>query len=313
MVFRCFQESTMPIQLPPISRRRFLSGSLAAGAGLLYSHRLPAAEKTVDPNRFVLLSDTHVREHTDLEHAGVNPAVQFAQAHAEYLQLDPFPAAALIAGDCVFIEGQPGDYATLVELACPVREAGLPIYCALGNHDHRENFWTAFPTQRPGDPPPVVDRHVSVIESPHANWILLDSLQRTNFTPGQIGPEQLAWLAAALDARTDKPALIVAHHNPQPGDTKGSGLQDTEALFDVLEPRRHVQAYFYGHSHRWNISTHRGIHLVNLPTLVWLFDKSQPRGWVDAQLAADGIDLELHSLDPTHPKHGEKVRLAWRG
>ena len=56
----------------------------------------------------------------------------------------------------------------------------------------------------------------------------------------------------------------------------------------------------------------RGIHLVNLPTLVWLFDKSQPRGWVDAHVGTDAISLELHSLDPSHPKHGEKVELKWR-
>ena len=303
----------MPVQLPPISRRRFLAGSLAAGAGLLVSHRLAAAEKTVDPDRFVLLADTHVREHADREHSGVNPATQFAKAREEYLQLDPFPAATITAGDCVFLEGHPGDYATLVALTHPVREAGLPVHFALGNHDHCENFWTALPKHRPADPPPVVDKHVSVIESPHANWFLLDSLHRTNFTPGQIGEQQRTWLAAALDARADKPALIVAHHNPQPGDTAGSGLQDTDALFDVLEPRKHVQAYFYGHTHRWGVSKHRGIHLVNLPTLVWVFDKAQPRGWVDGRLTADGIALELHSLDAAHPKHGEKVRLDWRG
>jgi len=302
----------MPIHLPPISRRRFLSGSLAAGAGLLVPRRLAAAQRKVDPDRFVLLADTHVREHTEREHSGVNPAVQFAKARAEYLKLEPLAAAAIIAGDCVFIEGHAGDYASLIELARPVREAGLPLHFALGNHDHRENFWTGLPEQRPADPPPVVGKHVSVIESPHANWFLVDSLQRTNHTPGRLGEEQLAWLAAALDARSNKPALVVAHHNPQPGDTSGSGLQDTDALFDVLEARKHVRGYFYGHTHCWGVSRHRGIHLVNLPTLVWLFDKTQPRGWVDARLAADSVTLELRSLDPAHREHGEKVRLAWR-
>jgi Icc protein len=302
----------MPIRLPPISRRRFLSGSLAAGAGLLLPHQVLAAERVADPHRFVLLADTHVWEHTDREHSGVNPAIQFAKAREEYLRLDPFPAAAMIAGDCAFVEGQAKDYAALVELVRPVREVGLPIHFALGNHDHRGNFWTAFPKQRPEDPPPVVDKHVSVIETPRANWFLLDSLQRTNHTPGRLGHAQLAWLARALDARADKPALVMAHHDPQPGDTAGSGLQDTDALFDVLEPRKHVQAYFYGHTHCWKVSSHRGIHLVNLPTLVWLFDKSQPRGWIDARVAEDGIALELHSLNRAHPKHGERVELRWR-
>jgi Icc protein len=302
----------MPIRLPPISRRRFLSGSFAAGAGLLLPHPLLAARRVADPHRFVLLADTHVWEHTDREHSGVNPAIQFTKAREEYLRLDPFPAAAMIAGDCAFIEGQAKDYAALVALLRPVREVGLPIHFALGNHDHRGNFWTVFPQQRPGDPPPVVDKHVSVIETPRANWFLLDSLQRTNHTPGLLAKAQLAWLARALDARADKPALVMAHHDPQPGNATGSGLQDTDALFDVLEPRKHVQAYFYGHTHAWKVSRHGGIHLVNLPTLVWLFDKSQPRGWIDARVAKDGISLELHALDRAHPKHGERLELSWR-
>ena len=89
----------------------------------------------------------------------------------------------------------------MVELVQPVREVGLPIHFALGNHDHRENFWTAFPKQRPDDPPPVVDKHVSVIETPRANWFLLDSLQRTNYTPGRMGDEQLAWAGFCQTAR----------------------------------------------------------------------------------------------------------------
>ena len=55
----------MPIQLPPISRRRFLAGSLAAGAGMLLPRRLLADDVPVDPNRFALLADTHVWEHRD--------------------------------------------------------------------------------------------------------------------------------------------------------------------------------------------------------------------------------------------------------
>ena len=50
----------MPIHLPPISRRRFLKTTLAAGAALLVPGRTDAAQQVVDANRFALLADVHV-------------------------------------------------------------------------------------------------------------------------------------------------------------------------------------------------------------------------------------------------------------
>ena len=38
----------------------------------------------------------------------------------------------------------------------------------------------------------------------------------------------------------------------------------------------------------------------------------QPSGWVDAHLKPNGIVLELHCIDPSHPKDGQKVDLTWR-
>jgi hypothetical protein len=152
---------------------------------------------------------------------------------------------------------------------------------------------------------------VSIVESPRANWLLLDSLDKTNYTPGLLGEKQLAWLAAALDARADRPALVVMHHNLD-RDPQTSGLRDTGRLLEVLAPRRQVKALFYGHTHRWGAEQVDGIHVVNLPTLVWLFDKQQPRGWVDARLRAEGMTLRLNALDPGHSAHGQTLELAWR-
>ena len=302
----------MPIELPPISRRRFLSASLAAGAGLALPGRLLAEDVPVDPHRFALLADTHVWEHRDREHAGVKPAENFALARKEILALRPRPAAMIIAGDCVFIHGKPGDYAVLAEQVRPIREAGIPIHFVMGNHDNVPNFYATFPDAKPSGQPPLDGEHVGVVRAPRADWVLLDSLQKTNHTPGRLGEAQLKWLADTLDASPQKPALVVAHHNPD-RNPKTSGLQDTAALLDVLGPRKQAKAYFYGHSHAWRYGkTDEGIHLVNLPTLVWLFDKSQPRGWVDARLRPDGLDLTLSALDKNHPRDGQKLELKWR-
>src|SRR5205085_4201559 len=100
-----------------------------------------------------------------------------------------------------------------------------------------------------GVPPaetPVAGRHVAVVRLPRANLFLLDSLDVTDGVPGRLGEGQLAWLARALDAAADRPALVVGHHDlmtaPPPADRKPSGLLDTEALLKVLEPRKQVKA-----------------------------------------------------------------------
>lgn len=301
----------MPVHVPPISRRQFLAAAAATGAGLVFSQRSWAADDRADPDRWVLLADTHLQEDAERRHNEIHPVGNYRQARAEFLSLEPRPAGVITAGDVAFLEGLPGDYRTVVSELAPIRQAGIPVHMSLGNHDHRENFWTALPAARPAGSPSVADKHVSIIESPRANWFLLDSLEKTNYTPGTLGNEQLGWLATALDARADKPALVVMHHNPDPTPNT-SGLRDTAQLLDLLAPRKQVKALFYGHSHRWNMEQVEGIHLVNLPTLVWVFDQKQPRGWVDARLNDDRVTLHFNALDRQHVAHGQTADLTWR-
>lgn len=303
----------MPAQLPPISRRQLFAGGLAAAASWLWTGRLLGAQFKRDASRWVLLADTHICAERERTHRGIRPAVTFGQARREILALDPPPAGMILAGDCAYIEGQPGDYAVLVEETAPLREAELPLYFVLGNHDHRANFSAAFPERKPAGDGPVAEKHVGLIETPAANWLLLDSLKKTNYTPGELGAAQLEWLAAQLAAQPDKPALLVAHHNLNPPEQpEGSGLLDTPAFWELATAHKQVKAYFFGHTHRWSVEQKDGIWLVNVPAVAWLFDESQPRGWLDVALHPDGATVVLHALDPRHPKHGARVELKWR-
>ena len=302
----------MPIHLPPLSRRRFLSGTLAAGAGVFVSRFGWAAGPAADSDHFVLLADPHVGSRVDQQGHGVNPARNLERAVAQIGRLDFRPAGAIVAGDCAFAQGETGDYRLFGQLLRPLRQAGLPLHFALGNHDHRDRFLAAFPDAKAhGVRPPVPSKFVSMIETPHANWFLLDSLDKTGKSKGLLGEAQLAWLGKSLDARADKPALVLAHHNPDRL-VNIHGLTDTARLFDVLVPRRHVKVYFYGHTHCWQIGRESKIHLVNIPTTAWLFEPGQPQGLLTAQIRPDGATIGLHTLDPQHAKHGQKVDLQWR-
>lgn len=302
----------MPIQLPPISRRRFLASSLLAGAGLLLPRHLWAAEKPVDEHCWALLSDVHVAANRATVARGVNMTDHFKAVSGEVIALPSRPAGVLVSGDCAFNNGEVGDYATFTELLQPLREAGLPLHLTVGNHDNREHFWNAL-VETKAAPRPLADHNVALIETTRANWFMLDSLEKTHATPGLLGASQLDWLARNLDEHASKPALVMVHHNPVFGPDKNFGLKDTKELMKVIRPRKQVKACIYGHTHVWHVGRDEsGIHLVNLPAVAYVFDRQQPSGWVQAHLKPEGMHLELRCIDHTHKAHGQVVELEWR-
>lgn len=303
----------MPIHLPPIKRRDFLAGTLAAGASVLLPRGLMAQPPQADPNLWVLMADIHIPADREKVNDGIKPAKNLELAVKQILALDPRPAGVVVAGDIAINHGEAGDYATLGELIKPLRTAGIPMHFALGNHDNRKRFLNAFPEEKKqaAVDPESLGKFVSLVETPHADWLLLDSLSRSDGVPGRMGEAELKWLAEMLDKRSERPMLLVAHHNLD-RKLKEQGLIDTAAMLDIVLPRKQTKAYFYGHTHCWSVKREGDLRLVNIPGNVWLFDKSQPRGFVTIQLRPEGANLKLHSLDRKHAKHGENVSLSWR-
>lgn len=299
----------MPFHLPPLSRRRFLVGSAGLGAGLFLPQLGASAQ--ADPDRWALLSDTHVAADARMVARGVPMAEHLRRTVAEVLDPSRKPAGAILNGDCAYGVGLPEDYRTLGGLLKPLSEAGVPVHVSLGNHDDRGNIRSGLPAA--GGQRLLESKHVSVVETRRANWFILDSLDAVNMTPGRIGPEQQRWLAEALDARRDKPALVVCHHNPyfmEGG--KNTGILDTQELFALLQPRKQVKAFLFGHTHHWEIQEREGLHLINLPPVAYTFREGDPSGWVDVRLGEQGASFELRALDPQHPGHGKVTNLKWR-
>jgi Icc protein len=301
----------MPISLPPLSRRQFLARSLAAGAACVLAPELHAESKATDPNAFALLSDTHLAADRSKIGRGINMADHFIAVSREVRAWPQRPAAVFINGDCAFNSGESGDYALLAEFLEPIRADQMPVHLLLGNHDNRERFWDVLRAEKTATRP-LADKQVALLKTPRANWFILDSLETTLSTPGLLGSGQLEWLGKALDANADKPALIMIHHNP--GISGGNiGLKDTAALFELLRPRKQVKAYFFGHTHHWEVTRDEsGIHLINLPPVSYLFHEGDPAGWVMANVEEKGIRLELRSLDTSHKAHGKPVNFDWR-
>jgi predicted phosphodiesterase len=312
----------MPITLPPLSRRRFLAGSLAATAAALSPSWLHAANETpVDPHRLILLSDIHIDADRKMAKANTNPWDNFRQATDDLLKtITPTrPAAVLINGDLTHHQGNPEDYVTVLDALAPIRAAGLPLHMTMGNHDNRANFWKALPPDDARDKS-IEDRQTLLIQTPRANLLILDSLDKIAQTPGVVGEQQLAWLTKTLDAHPDKPALVFTHHDPDQrteADRKDprkklTGLTDTQALLDILYHRKQVKAHVFGHTHTWTTFTREGLHSVNLPPTAWVFKEDRPQGWTDLRLTESGATFTLNCLNPKHPQHAQVLDLKWR-
>ncbi|HWD18390.1 MAG TPA: metallophosphoesterase [Verrucomicrobiae bacterium] len=301
----------MPICLPPVSRRQFLRQAAGAAAALALS---PAcAHAPGRPQTWALLSDIHIAADPRTICKDVNMTDNLRRVTQEVLAWNEHPAGVFINGDLAFQEGDLSDYQAVGGLLQPLRAGGLPLCLALGNHDNREHFWETLRADE-STPPGLANRQVEIIPGRTANWFVLDSLIKTKEAPGLLGPAQRTWLAQALDAHRDKPAIVLTHHQPDPGVGQPSNpLQDTAATLEILRPRRHVKAWLFGHTHRWGTyEDPSGLHLINLPPVAYLFDKGPPNGWVQATVGAAGMKLELRCLDRTRADHGQVFPLSWR-
>jgi Icc protein len=303
----------MPALLHSFTRRRFLA-SVTASAGVLVVRPGVGRAADADPHRVAFLSDPHIPEKPETADRDCNMTDRLRQVAAEVAKLGPRPVCAVVDGDLAHKAGTADEYAAFGKLIEPVRAADVPLYLTLGNHDHFDRFATALATFRPKDRP-VDGKQVLVIELDRANLFVLDSFDPKNAVGGKLGAAQLKWLAAALDARTEKPAVVFAHHPLQFEADKGgkyNGLADAADLWPVLKARPQVKAYVFGHTHTWRLAEKDGIHLINLPAIGYPFAKGEVTGWVDANFTANGVKLKVQAIDAKHPKHGDTADLTWR-
>lgn len=296
--------------------RRVIAGTAAATVGRF----LPAAAASAyaadsDESQawIAFVSDTHIAADPARIARDNNMSDNLKRVVSEILAEKSRPRAVLIDGDLALANGQKGDYEQLLKLLAPLVEAGMPVHMALGNHDDRNNFREIL-----ADSPILKSRKATSIETHHTTdvtiagvrFIVLDSLQRPDYTPGALGEGQRNWLKATLDQQPETPTLIFVHHDPSL-EIKRS-LEDTPELYEIIVPRMQVKALVFGHTHVWNpAQQHEGIRLVNIPAVAYSFT-AQPLGWTKFVPLQGGATFTLNSLDKSHASNGRPLLLNWR-
>lgn len=294
----------------PTNRRRFLQTAALISAASGTSAQTLAASPEAD--EVVILNDTHIGEKQGADH--IHPQ-HLQQAVKAILALPRKPAAIIVNGDLAMSLGTPGDYAAFQKLIAPLREAGHMVHLTLGNHDERDEFFRAFPDEKSATNFKE-RRHNSLIDLPRVRLILLDTLKVAPAAPGLLGPEQIAWMLAQVDASPDKPVVIVAHHNPQAaGDPMHypGGVEDTADFWPQLIERTQFKAWIHGHIHDWNLAMDHRAHVINTLACNMVANKAlSTNGWTLARFSPTGIELNIHTHLTGHAWSGEKKWLFWR-
>lgn len=245
-----------------VSRRSFLAGCFSVGgaafAGCATGGGAAAAKSgaaasargaALDPNAIGVISDVHTgmpwskqKYRTGREYPW-QPAASKALVD-EILALPNPPANVICLGDLSIAFGEEGDYEIAAEVLKPLSDAGIKVTCAMGNHDIRAEFLKSFPgydktTKVPG-------RFTSVVETPNADFILLDSLKEPTkrgsypaVTGRELGKEQTEWLKETLTAAT-RPTFVCAHH-----------IAYELGIEKLCAKTEAVVGYLHGHHHHW--------------------------------------------------------------
>ena len=297
------------------SRRDFLRGAAAvtavgamegcatANEGATGGRAVGASLPTLDPYAIGVISDIHT---------GLPWAKQQYRTGREYpwqpgmakslvreiLSLPHPPATVIGLGDVSLAFGEPGDYEVAAEVLKPFTDAGIKLVLAMGNHDIRAEFLKCFPgydktTKVPG-------RFVSVVETPHVDFILLDSLKEPTKRGSykavegcELGDAQKKWLEATL-AELKKPTFVCSHH-----------MANVLKIDRLCAKCPKVVGYLHGHHHHWMTNylfngyadTAREVRIMGFPSL----GLDRDIGWGLIRTTPERAVLHCHARDHYFP------------
>lgn len=253
-----------------MNRKQFLTSMLSLGGAALASPVSAAVidrmaetaiseakakarrgSRKTDPATAVLLSDIHIcgeMQDGKSKHYPYNPTCLKLRI-AEILSMRPLPANVLVFGDVAWDYGLEEDYRYAAQLLSELEQAGIKVTLGLGNHDRRAPFFNVF--SQYAESTKVPSRVVSVVEMPHFDFVMLDSLaelpnlrlRQGTTVSGEISGGQVEWLQEFVKNSTHR--VVLGSHHP---------LNEMPNLEKFIAETPAVAGYIYGHTHIWDKS-----------------------------------------------------------
>jgi 3',5'-cyclic AMP phosphodiesterase CpdA len=191
------------------------------------------------------LSDTHVLPTGALAVGQVDTTAALARWVERIASLRQPPDVVVVTGDLVH-NGEEVEYRALRRL---LDRLPCPYYPIPGNHDARGAFRATFAALPYAG---FADALAYAIEEHPLRILALDSLIEGD-SQGELGADQLAWLAEQLAAAPKRPTLVLVHHPPFDtgiGFMDRQGLKDRAELARVIADHPQVERLLCGHQHR---------------------------------------------------------------
>ena len=302
-----------------LSRRSFLTGSMAAVAMPSVAKAMASEGPKVDERLSVFLSDMHVahpnpkniKETWQPTHQ--NP--YFERAVSEVLAMRPLPKRAVIFGDIALWYGWRKDYETSKPTIDRLREAGVEVTMTMGNHDHRESFLDIY--REYAKPSPVEGRIVSVVDLGGVDLLLMDSLNENaegegsrNIVSGTLDQVQQDWLVETAKA-AKRPFLVGAHHPANELKVGAKPLMEAMAKQPMFIGMVHGHEHcFETHWHHFNDNPRPMYRSACLPSTGWWGDI----GFATMRILPDQALLTLvedEFIFPKPTKEGKEPPKEW--
>lgn len=206
--------------------------------------------------RILQFTDTHIFADPAQCLADMNTVASFNASVAAALALRNPVDLVLVTGDLA-AEGEADAYRWLAD---QLEEFSAPIHCIPGNHDVPEIM------------NPIVEARdwgtkTSMVAGAW-HFVFLNSA-----VPGEqyglLGSDEIERLEIALASESQRPTMLVLHHNPLPLGTRWLDtmtLRDAEPFWDVIARHDQVRAVMFGHVHQNFDTYHNDVRLLAAPS-----------------------------------------------
>ena len=225
---------------------------------------------------FVHLTDTHIQPGEGDRFVGLDTMQSLRDTLAMLRERGVLPEAPIVISGDLANNGEPESYARLRAVLDELREEGVTVLLALGNHDNRAVFRTAILNEPTGD---GTQKYYYSEMLGALRLIVLDS-NEIGTHDGQLGEVQLAWLRDELATPAPGGTIIVVHHPPTEAPMPilaGHLLQDADALREIVAGSD-VLGVLAGHTHVAAVALFAGVPSVSAPGTAFLLDVTSREG-----------------------------------
>jgi Icc protein len=247
------------------------------------------------------VSDTHLLAGDARQYGAIDTVQHFRAALERLTRIEPPPQAIVVTGDLADL-GEPEAYRLLRGLVEPFADGiGAQVVWCMGNHDDR----TTYARELFGEESDAAQDRVYDVAG-----LRIVSLDTTvpGWHHGELGADQLAWLADLLATPAPHGTILAMHHPPIPSPMVPAAeiieLLDTDRLAEVVRGSD-VRAILGGHYHFTSHSTFAGIPVSVASATCYLADPAPYQRFlsaVDGHTSVNAVhvydDRVVHTVVP---------------